>query len=1341
MSNYINAYDYSSKDSINQSSTKQNNYYIEDKNLSNNSKARSEGLSIKNKNNSNSKTKYKVTYSNSILNTNMNITNISQNLENKNVLNLNNHKTNNSIGNIKEINYYSNKKISKKRNNNNITSHNFYNKKINEILNSESNVNKTTNNYSNKKNNIKNYNTENNMNNNNPNCDLNNKTLTTVQNKNNNKIISNLINNKSKIKNIKKLKKDFSKKKGQKIIYAEFKKKRPSLPICSKYQNFRNIDQKKSRQKDEKENKSKNKNNKGNNKPTTIQNGQNKNKSKNNFFNNVICSNYYTNNVNSNAKNNNVKINEQKNNLIPMSLEYKILNNKKKKTNLEKEIKKCQSQSFIKYKTKIDSNTSNSKKIIFKKKSKHDRSYEGIIKNKKNMLKNNIIKSSSHSKTKKNPVVCINYKTKNTNKNKNSNHNFNYFMNNIPDEYNKNPLFLEIKNLWNKLKVTYAYQEMFITLTKQLEDKMPVFSNEINNLTMIYNCLNKLNEDIKKRNNIIDKIKYYSYVNFNENENNIEEMKNLLISLRMISIDVINDYSLFCKEISFDVLRNKINIDNIKLFNKSYINTMKTDTIFLFKNNYLNKIFYFSNKSDPFLIFPSLKIPQSITDNNKYIQLPIDEETMEKIKKCKYFILTEKISEYTMCNNKENINFLLSDKDNIVYDMINGDKNDTTINCTISNNKSNNSPLTTPLINKNQNSISNNSYNINENKTSINSNDLSKFCYINNINNDNNTKSNEEKKNNNCETVSNNNNTCKDNIIDEKDNIDDDKESNTNESIIHNSSPANSNEKMNKNEKIQNSTKKVEKKNENNLVATPYSPSKDTDLSSLYSSYLSSVPENIQQSFDIHKDIFYYSNLGIYPKIILFKDYKDLTIKGICTISFSQNINSIMSLNKKILVITSISCSTGVKISEILINLIDFCEKEEIFYDSIEVNLYYMKKEEGNFVLDEGLEKEIKSEAKFKWVRLENDEKKRKIKYHYIPNNIVTNKENSILNNLNINHLDNCSRCAILLNNYLLIKYAQENGINDISMLEHSKLYFILYLLNNYFLLNESNDDFKKDKENILSNLKGLKLKKIVRILSEYNNAILTNISEFRNDYLSNDNYNIDLLNYFVDIIEKNENKNDSNNLDNNICLNFCNICTNFSNIIKVEIEEYEYNIISMNDFIIEVFNIDNNDKEVIYFTKSEIENLSFIFYEQTENKSNIDEEYIKILFNKILKKILLKDSEEPIKSYKKLAVPSFSYQKKISDKNNGEEDKLKIIDFQMLDCNESFDFCIENIPNNNTKFSFPLDKNIIENNQIKVIKNNFVVAVLNPDLILDYHLPSLNIYYIEKEYWIKVKK
>ncbi len=146
----------------------------------------------------------------------------------------------------------------------------------------------------------------------------------------------------------------------------------------------------------------------------------------------------------------------------------------------------------------------------------------------------------------------------------------------------------------------------------------------------------------------------------------------------------------------------------------------------------------------------------------------------------------------------------------------------------------------------------------------------------------------------------------------------------------------------------------------------------------------------------------------------------------------------------------------------------------------------------------------------------------------------------------------------------------------------------------------------------------------------------------------------------------------------------------------------------------------------------------------EIENENNNDENYIKLLFNKVLKKILVKDNEEPITSYSKICIPSFSYKKLNTEKENFEEnmnDKLKIIDYELLSYFEEINFCTENLPNNEIKFSFPLSKNIENYDNIKIIKNNFVIAIINPDLVLDYHLPAMNIFYISKNYWVKKNK
>ena len=925
----------------------------------------------------------------------------------------------------------------------------------------------------------------------------------------------------------------------------------------------------------------------------------------------------------------------------------------------------------------------------------------------------------NNSAKKKNHNINIKYRVEESkamfyynNYNKIFHNDSNLLLKDLSEEFSKDPLFKEIKEMWDELGgVNPEYQEMFIDFTKDYRNKNTIFGNEIKEISLILKYLKTLNKDIQKRNDIIDKIKK---IKDNFENYNINEIKNLLLSLRLISIDIINDYILFLKEISYDAIINKFDINTIKNFNKNYINEMKKDTDFLKDNHFLNKIFYFST-NDPFLICPSLSNDNKKKDN-KYLMLPINNEIFQKINKCQYILLKEKICEIiNFKNNKNAFNSMILSKKNNIFNNIPSNFINT---YSKTNLNLNNDVTNVSLFN-----ISNSNNNINNKEIKYNYYKCNDFSYIGNKYKEDNKYKNENK------------------IVSQ----------NPNKNII-----------------IPNSEKPQEEIILNkNLQINPYDPNKDSSLSSLYNTYLSSVSDNIKQSFNINNNIFYYSTIGIYPKILLFKDMNS-NVKGICTLSFSENLN----ITGKILTITSISCSKGYNISQILINLIEFLKNKEVIFDSIEVNLYYIKKEDGKFILDGELENEIKIKAKFKWVKLENDGEKRKIKYHYIPNNIKTNKENNLLNNINNNIFDiNYNKCAIRLKNYVLIKYYQNVGNNNITITDHAQLFFIINVLKKYFILNNNNDE--QEIEIILNNLKGIKLKKIIRILSEYNNVLETNINNFKKDYSENENYNINLLNRFMEIIDKNKNEKDK---DNFLCLNFCNIFTNFSNIIKIEIDGFEYNVISMNDFIIEVFNInsdDNNEfdenninnfniydnnndnnynenelnknKEELYFIKSENENISFIFYEINEDNNKNDENYIKSLYNKVLKKILIKDSEEPIKSYKKICIPSFTYKKReienIDKKKNEKNDKLNLIEYNILDCNESFDFCIENLLYNDIKFSFPLNKNINENEEIKIIKNNFIIAVINNDLILDYHLPCMNFYYINKDNWIELKK
>ena len=1395
----INYIEYLSKEKLNKNYPKtpclKNNCNKDEKIPFNNSKSRTGSMIKKNKTgNSNSKKKIKIN-SNLILDQDpdnyKNNNNIHKNFGSKNILNINN-ACNNEYNN--KNSYY-----------NNISGYNFYNKKINYILNYDNCT---------KSNNAKSITDSNNFN-------LSNKNQSLIHN-NSGGIYNTSSNNVITTKNTKKI----STKKSNDYYNNS---KRLSLPKNNnkKIEDKRNINKGKpiSLLETSKSQKSKNisSNNMINNtnynnntyahpiksnlhiNKTQFNNYNNYNfLNSNHFLKTNILSNINYNNDILNIYNNLVK---SKNEVSPMSMKYQIpIKNKKKQKNC-KSIIKSQSQSHFNYKiskdlsTKIKAKNSNSKSIkknrskinskinninnsnVFMSGSNIRKDYKrNIIKNTNLNLNNinnynkfyynNFIKASSQQK---NLIKNLKYPPEesktmlyynNTYYNKYNNyynkiHDNNFSFDNIPEEYNKDPLFKEIKTKWEELGGVYPeYKNKFINYTQKYENKNEIFNNEINELNLIKNNLNKLNNDIKKRNEIINQIKN---INKNIHKNKYEEIKNILLSLRIITIDIINDYILFLKDISYDVFMNKFDINKIKNFNKNYLNEIKDDTNFLKDNIYLNKIFNFGI-NDPFLINPSLT---KETNKNNDLSLPLDKDIFQKIYKCQYFLLKEKIFESIGQANTNLflVNSIKSNKNNNNDDNINNYIN--SYRHSNNNNINNND--------KNIFNLSNNKSDFSNIKKSSNykSYKCNDFYFINNKSNKKNEEENSKKNDNNIisqdgkksliinQAKTNNNNTIENlsKIIKKDDSYtEQEPEQEQEEAIIRNSNDFNAN---------------------NNLQIYPYDNNKDGPLSSLYSKYLSSVNENIKQSFNINNDIFSYSNIGLYPKILLFKD-NNYNIKGMCTLSFNQNLN----LTRKILLITSISCVGGYKISQILINLIEFCKNKEIIFDSMEINLYYIKKEDGKFILDEELEKEIKSEAKFKWVRLENDGEKRKIKYHYMPNNIITNKENSILNNINNNYCDpNLNKYAVYLNNHVLIKYLQEAGINNISMEEHSKLFFIIKLLKKYYLLDNNKDE--QDVKIILENLKGIKLKKILRILSDYNNILETNVNDFKKDYCSNDNYNMELLYTFLEIIEKNKNNNNSINNKNLLCLNFCNIFTNFSNIIKIKINDYEYNIISMNEYIIEVFNIqdekkedeldegnlfnfniyDNNiysnnntitnnennnknendkEREVLYFTKSENENISFIFYE-INNEQNINNENdIKLLINKVLKKILVKDSEEPIKSYKKICLPSFSYKKRNTEEENktyNDDGKLKLIEYNVLDYSEKFDFCVENLSYNDIKFSFPLNKNINENDDIKIIKNNFVVAVINNDLILDYQLPSMNIYYINKDKWIKIKK
>ena len=152
------------------------------------------------------------------------------------------------------------------------------------------------------------------------------------------------------------------------------------------------------------------------------------------------------------------------------------------------------------------------------------------------------------------------------------------------------------------------------------------------------------------------------------------------------------------------------------------------------------------------------------------------------------------------------------------------------------------------------------------------------------------------------------------------------------------------------------------------------------ELGSSNDSYdvLKTVNNDIKISFKIIPNIYYYSTIGVSPKIILFKQNNSI-LYGIATLSYDPS-----QIYHRCLMITSISCSNNYSIIDTLLQLVDYCDRE-IEYDELFLYLYFYQSEtnKGEYILNEEYQNMIKTKTKFKWTALENTGNERKIKYHY----------------------------------------------------------------------------------------------------------------------------------------------------------------------------------------------------------------------------------------------------------------------------------------------------------------------------------------------------------------------
>ena len=921
---------------------------------------------------------------------------------------------------------------------------------------------------------------------------------------------------------------------------------------------------------------------------------------------------------------------------------------------------------------------------------------------------------------------------------------------------NNNQIINEIKILWKKLGgMNEQYKNKFIDKLNYLnnDDKIHFFFQEKNEIMNLLDILDKLNKTINQRKNIHMQLKN---INNNNNFQKIQDIINLLITLRQTSIDIIKYFIQFKKEISYDIVNSKYKLENIINFPSSYLIHIENDTSYLSSNEYLSSLFKFSKYSDPFLLSPS---KENKDKNKNYYILPINDNILEEIQKANLFLIKEKM--YREIKKKQHINkstnnfhnnaILIRNMNNIgnnnkyifcrnifdkliicpkieSLDIINNEIkifNKEKIKCcsNISNlniiyNKKKISKGIIPCSN-----IFNYEYkNINFKKTfnDINITNTSNFEILkvakkeysisNEILNFSIPKTNHS---NVFKTISISNNI---NILEIKPN-----QKNNNTNTLKENKPIPPNQTTIKN--IPNNNNII--LNNPNQIVCPYNDKSYPPIDTLYKAYIATVSNDIKISFKINQDIKYYLTIGVSPKIILFKE-NNTFLYGMATLSYDSS-----QINKKSLMITSISCSQNYSIINTLLQLVEYCNKN-LEYDELVLYLYFYQDEnkKGEYLLNEEYKNMIKTKTLFKWTALENSGNERKIKYHYKKNfdkNYIENKNSvKILNSY------------IHIKFYRYIKYKTGKCLLNMTPKDYTYLFNIFELIYKY---NINVNDPKDELNSIFAKLQGLKKKRLLKLIIEFNYPICSTVKPFFEELGKSEDklYSDILFKRFLGIL-KNIPKDSVYNSLGFFC---CDISTNFSSIIKRKMNGYEYNIISINEFNIETFRLNNeiNNEDYnkfIYFFKSQNKSISFLIYELdlNEEKNINDINYKKNMFYKILKRILTKDNDEPVKIYKKIGIPSFKYYIGVEKENDINVNK--IADYDILDGNDWFNFCIEN-NNEDNLFSFP-EQNINneDNNDIKIINNSFIIAIINPELTVDYQIPALNIYYINKNCWNK---
>ena len=246
--------------------------------------------------------------------------------------------------------------------------------------------------------------------------------------------------------------------------------------------------------------------------------------------------------------------------------------------------------------------------------------------------------------------------------------------------------FETIKNMWDALGVTKSYQDSFITFLNTLDNiqnirlylnleqkQMQKFkyeltqllkkiihrNDQISNLKQLIgiykNILKEKKSNPEKGNENLD-----SLSNLNEKQV-IEDIHSCLISLRINTINVVNQIKSFLMSNSYFLYMNKINLDKIKndyYYNDEYLLNIKSDLDFV-QHSVLTNLYEFENfeGGDPFFLsFSKLKDEEKEKkeegQKNKKRKLEINQKILEEIQNCIFFMQQAEILYKSKSANK-----------------------------------------------------------------------------------------------------------------------------------------------------------------------------------------------------------------------------------------------------------------------------------------------------------------------------------------------------------------------------------------------------------------------------------------------------------------------------------------------------------------------------------------------------------------------------------------------------------------------------------------------------------------------------------------------------------------